>query len=132
MWGSWASYTAGYWAQRRRPNVLIMSFKAMKQDLRGSVKRVAQFLDVQSSDEIIERVCERASFDYMKRIDEKFRVWRMVPWGPQSTMIRKGEQGGSSELLSREQQRYMDAYFRAELARLGSDFPYEEFCDVAV
>jgi len=32
-------------------------------------------------------------------------------------------------LLSREQQREMDAYFMSELKRLGSDFPYEEFCD---
>jgi hypothetical protein len=53
----------------------------------------------------------------------------MIPWHPEGTMMRKGEQGGSSELLSRERQRELDAYFRAELARLGSDFPYEEFCD---
>jgi hypothetical protein len=53
----------------------------------------------------------------------------MIPWHPEGAMMRKGEQGGSSELLSRERQREMDAYFRAELARLGSDFPYEEFCD---
>ena len=45
-------------------------------------------------------------------------------------MMRKGAQGGSSELLSPERQREMDAYFMAELKRLGSDFPYEEFCDV--
>ncbi len=55
----------------------------------------------------------------------------MTPWGPDSTMIRKGVVGGSSELLSPVQQRQVDDYFRAELKRLGSDFPYEEFCDVA-
>jgi hypothetical protein len=46
-------------------------------------------------------------------------------------MMRKGTQGGSSELLSREQQQEMDRYFMAELKRLGSDFPYEEFADLA-
>jgi len=31
----------------------------------------------------------------------------------------------------RSQQREMDEYFTAELHRFGSDFPYEEFCDVS-
>jgi hypothetical protein len=44
-------------------------------------------------------------------------------------MIRKGSQGGSSELLSRERQREIDEHFRAELRELGSDLPYDDFCD---
>jgi hypothetical protein len=47
------------------------------------------------------------------------------------TMIRKGAQGGSSELISVDQQREIDRHFRAELESLKSDFPYEEFCDLA-
>jgi hypothetical protein len=131
LWGSWASNTASYWAQRYKPNVLIVSFKAMKRDLRGTVRRVAEFLDMRVSDEVIDSVCERSSFEYMKQVDEKFRVWKMVPWGRETTMVRRGAQGGSSELLTPEQQRQVDEFFMAELKRLGSDFPYEEFCDVA-
>ncbi len=129
--GSWAVNTAGYWAERHRPNVLICSFKAMRHDLAGTVRKVAEFLNIQASDEVIARVCEQSSFEYMKRIDDKFRVWKMIPWGSVGPMIRKGTQGGSSELLSPAQQRQVDEYFKAELKRLGSDFPYDEFCDVA-
>jgi hypothetical protein len=131
MWGSWAVNTAGYWAQRHRPNVLVVSFKSMKRDLPGTVRTVAEFLEMRVSDLVIERVAEKSSFEYMKRIDEKFRVWKMIPWGREMTMIRRGLQGGSSELPSPEQQRQVDEYFMAELKRLGSDFPYEEFCDLA-
>ena len=67
----------------------------------------------------------------MKRIDEKFRVWNMIPWKPEMPMIRQGKQGGSSELLTRDQQRQIDAYCMGGLKRLGSDFPYEQFCDIA-
>ena len=129
--GSWAVNTAGYWAQRHRPNVLIVSFKTMKRDLRRTVREVAAFLDIRVSDEVIDRVSEKSSFEYMKRIDEKFRVWKMVPWGQTAAMMRRGMQAGSSELLSSDQQRQVDEYFMAELKRLGSDFPYEEFCDLA-
>jgi hypothetical protein len=127
--GSWAANTAGYWAQRGRPNVLIVSFKSMKRDLKGTVRNVAQFLGIQAPETMIDLVREKSTFEYMKAIDHKFRIGKVIPWKPEGAMIRKGTLGGSSELLSRERQREMDAYFRAELKRLGSDFPYEEFCD---
>jgi hypothetical protein len=127
--GSWAVNTAGYWAQRHRPNVMIVSFKSMKRDLKGTVRKVAQFLEIDAPESLIDAVCEKSSFEYMKGIDHKFRIGKMIPWRPEGHMMRKGKQGGSSELLSLERQREMDAYFMAELTRLGSDFPYEEFCD---
>src|SRR5579863_4723641 len=51
--GSWAGNAAGYWAQRCKPNVLVVSFAAMKRDLEGMVRRVAEFLDIRVSEEII-------------------------------------------------------------------------------
>jgi hypothetical protein len=129
--GSWTANTAGYWAQRHRPNVLIVSFKSMKRDLKGAVRKVAQFLDIEAPEALIDLVAEKSSFEYMKGIDHKFRMGKIIPWLPEGAMIRKGAQGGSSELLSRDRQKEMDAHFMAELKRLGSDFPYEEFCDIA-
>jgi hypothetical protein len=40
-------------------------------------------------------------------------------------MIRRGERGKSNELLSAADQARIDDYWRAELARLRSDFPYD-------
>jgi hypothetical protein len=131
FWGSWIVNAVGYWAERRRPNVIVMSFKSMKRDLRGTVRKLADFLDVRVPGEVIDAVCEKSSFEHMKQIDEKFRMWNMIPWVNPGPMIRKGKQGGSSELLTAEQQRRIDQYFIGELKRLGSDFPYEEFCDVS-
>jgi Sulfotransferase domain len=131
MGGSWAANAAGYWAQRHRPNVRVFSFKSMKRDLRGAVCQVADFLGVRTTEAMIQAVCEKSSFAYMKRNDDKFRMWSLIPWQSEVAMVRKGTQGGSSELLSAEQQRQVDAYFMAELKRLGCDLPYEEFCDLA-
>jgi Sulfotransferase domain len=128
--GSWAVNAASCWAERRRPNVLVLSFKSMKRDLEGTVRKVAEFLDIHLSEEAMSEVCSKSSFAYMKRVEGKFEMWDLIPWRKQSPMIRKGVQGGSSELLSVPQQREMDAYFIAELKRLGSDLPYEEFADI--
>ena len=129
--GSWAVNTAGYWAQRNRPNVLIASFKEMKRDLRGTVLKVAKFLNITVPDAVIDEVCRQSSFDYMKAIDKKFAMGKMIAWREPGVMIRAGKQGGSSEMLSLERQRQIDRHFIGELKRLGSDFPYAEFCTLA-
>jgi len=129
--GSWAEHSAGCWAQRHRPNVLLLSFKSMQLDLRGTVLKIAKFLDVNLPEETIAEVCRKSSFAYMNQIDQKFAPESVFPWGHKVTMMRKGVQGGSSELLTLEQQRAVDAHFMAELKRLGSDLLYEEFCELA-
>jgi hypothetical protein len=92
---------------------------------------VADLMDVRVADAIIDRVCNKSSFDYMKQIDDKFRAWELVPWKKTAApMMRKGTQGSSSDLLSLEQQQRLDRHFISELKRLGSDFPYAEFCDL--
>ncbi len=131
MGGSWATNAAGYWAVRDRPNVLILSFKAMKTDLRAAVKQVAGFLGVSASDALIDDVTRLSSFEHMKAIDHKFHMGKLIPWQDAGAMIRKGTQGGSSELLTPERQRAIDEHCMAELRALGSDFPYGDFCDVA-
>ena len=130
LWSNWATNAAGYWAQRHRSNVKIVSFKAMKRDLPGTVRMLADFLGVRATEQELQAVSEKSSFQYMKQIDEKFRMWQLIPWVPVGPMIRKGAHGGSSELISPEQQRRIDEFCMAELKRLGCDLPYEEFCDV--
>lgn len=129
--GSWAQNTAAYWAERHRPNVMIASFKSMKRNLRETVLSVAHFLDIRIGEDVIDEVCRLSTFEYMKRADSKFRIGRIIPWRSEGTMIRRGLQGGSQELLPPERQRQVDAFFIAELKRLGSDFPYMDFCDLA-
>jgi hypothetical protein len=127
--GSWAYNTAAYWRERHRRNVMIVSFKLMKRDLCQTVCDVARFLDILADKDIIAEVCRQSTFEYMKQADSKFRVGKVIPWR-QGTMIRRGLDGGSLELLTRERQRQMDLYFIGELKRLGSDFPYADFCDL--
>ncbi len=129
--GSWPANTAGYWAQRHRPNVLVVSYKSMKEDLEGTVRRVARFLDIHVSDDVIREVCEKSVFEYMKSIDHKFAPFPPLPWSKPCAMVRKGGRSASGELLTPERQRELDAHCIAELRRLGSDLPYEEFCDTA-
>jgi hypothetical protein len=61
----------------------------------------------------------------MKEIGHKFDA-PGAPWASaKGAMMRRGERGASGEMLSAEQQQRIDDYWRAELARIGCDFPYD-------
>ena len=70
-------------------------------------------------------VVAQSTFASMKAAVAKFEPGRMVPWAKEGAMVRRGSSGGSSELLTPEQQQRIDDHCRAELERLGCDFPYD-------
>jgi hypothetical protein len=123
----WAEFLNGYWRLRERENVLFLTYDEMKKDLRGTVVRIANLLNVALSEEELDAVVKHSSFDYMKTIEQKFETGMVVPWAkPHGAMIRRGERKSAGELLTPELQRKIDDHCRSELRRLGCDFPYDE------
>ncbi len=123
----WEEHLHGYWKERQLPNLLILTFEEMNRDLPAAVRNIAAFMGVELTEEEFNTVCEKSSFAYMKAANEKFAPPAISPWSsPNRQMIRRGASGGSSELITPEQQRFIDAKCRAGLQRLGSDFPFDE------
>ncbi len=123
---NWSEHLHGYWKDRHLPNLLILTFEEMKQDLAAAVQRIAEFMDVELTPDEFAAVCEQSSFAYMKGMDEKFKPPALSPWSsPNRQMIRHGVSGGSAELLSPAQQGFIDTTCKAELTRLGSNFAYD-------
>lgn len=99
----------------------------MNADLPNAVRTIAAFMGVELTEEELTAVCEKSSFAYMKGVNKKFVPPAISPWSsPDRLMIRRGASGGASELLSPEQQRFIDTQCKAGLKRLGSDFPFDE------
>jgi hypothetical protein len=123
--GSWARHLASGWRLRDRGNVLFLTYDGMRADLAGAVDEIATFMGVQLTSEERAAVIERSSFAYMKKIERKFEA-PGAPWAnAEGSMMRRGESGASGELITREQQRRIDDHWRAELERIGCDFPYD-------
>ena len=124
---AWPVFLESYWSVRDRANVLFMTYEEMKRDLAGTVRRIARFLGVTLSEDEVEAVVRRSSFDHMKQIEHKFETGMLVPWStPHGAMIRRGQNKGSDELLTPALQQKIDEHCRVELKRLGCDFPYDE------
>lgn len=125
--GSWAEHLSGCWDLRHRDNVLFLTYEEMLADVPGAVDRIAALMGVELMADERAAVIERAAFDYMKGIGRKFDpIGLNPPWAANrgGTMVRRGRSGGSDELLSLADRKRIDAYWQAELRRLGCDFPY--------
>jgi hypothetical protein len=126
MCGPWAEHLDSWWRLRDRNNVLFLTYEQMKQDRPGTVRRMAAFMGVQLTEAEVQEVARQTSFEHMRRMGDRFDINpRARPGRTGSTMIRRGEAGGSGELLSPQEQARIDAWCRSELARLGCDFNYE-------
>ena len=124
---SWSAHVDGVWKHRHLPNVLVLTYEDMTKNLPVTARTIAAFLGVALTPGEFARVCEKSSFASMQEANHKFMPPALSPWAATTRwMMRRGVSGGSSELLSAGQQRVIDDHCRADLRRLGSDFPYDE------
>lgn len=56
-----------FWEERRRPNVLLVHYNDLKADLSGEMKRIADFIGIETPDALWPQLVEAATFDSMKR-----------------------------------------------------------------
>jgi hypothetical protein len=102
--GCWADFLNGYWQWRNRPNVVFLTYEAMKDDLAGAVRQIADLMGVDLSADEFERVCYLSAYAHMKSIGHKFYPGRVSPLSlPKGQMIRSGNKGKSDELLTAKQ-----------------------------
>lgn len=125
--GVWSEHLNSYWQVRERANVLFLTYEEMKQDLPGTVSRIAAFLRTDLTPAEHAEIVRKSGFAWMKQHEHQFDTGMIMPWSkPVGRIVRRGAAGGSDELLTPAQQNRIDEHWRAELARLGCDFPYDQ------
>jgi aryl sulfotransferase len=56
----------GYWAERHRPNFLLVHYADLKADLDGEMRRIAEFLGIPVDERVWPRQVRSASFEVMR------------------------------------------------------------------
>ena len=113
-----------------QPNLheLFLTYDDLQDDPAGTIRRMADLMGVSLTEAQAQRVQYLSSFEHMKAIDHKFYAGEVSPFaGPGGSMIRSGKKGNSAEMLAPAQPAHIDAWCKAGLAELGSDFPYERY-----
>ena len=62
-------YNKEWWPYREDPNVLLLHYTDERKDLKGTVKKVSKFLEVDLTEDQLDTVTQRCSFEHMKKVD---------------------------------------------------------------
>jgi len=99
--GGYEKHFVSWWEHRDDDNVLYLVFEHMKQDLEGTIEKIAAFLGIQLDDELRAITLEHASLPFMQRHKDRFDDAMMrakteetiVPAGSDSSKVRAGHVG---------------------------------------
>lgn len=60
-------YEMTYWRERARPNLLLVHYNDLKADLAGEMRRISDFLEIETPPDKLAEFAEAARFESMKR-----------------------------------------------------------------
>jgi hypothetical protein len=127
--GNYWTHLKSWWARREDPDVLFMAYEHMKNDLEGTIRRVAGFMGVELDDELLAITREHSSLGFMQlhkdRFDDKLMRERSIeivglPANSDSSKVRSGQVGESRQQLSAEVEGQLEALWQQHItAELG-------------
>eukprot|EP00544_Gedaniella_sp_CCMP2646_P007141 CAMPEP_0202485772 /NCGR_PEP_ID=MMETSP1361-20130828/4517_1 /ASSEMBLY_ACC=CAM_ASM_000849 /TAXON_ID=210615 /ORGANISM="Staurosira complex sp., Strain CCMP2646" /LENGTH=357 /DNA_ID=CAMNT_0049114743 /DNA_START=429 /DNA_END=1502 /DNA_ORIENTATION=- len=121
-------HARGWWNVRSEPNVLLVHFADLKTHPRATIERIASFLDISVSDELMNVTLHKSAFDYMKnRVTtehpEVYGCRNGRPGEPSFVSIvdhiNKGDSDGADEFFTPE----MEQKFRIAIEKYLGEYP---------
>ncbi|MDH5233264.1 MAG: sulfotransferase domain-containing protein, partial [Gammaproteobacteria bacterium] len=121
IWSFWENI-ATWWEYRHLPNLLMLHFGALKEDMPSEIRRIAQFLDITIDENKWDLILEYCSFEYMKAHAGQVAPLGGSLWeGGAKTFINKGNNGRWRDTLSDADSARYDAL---ALEKLGPECAY--------
>ncbi|TTD32927.1 Sulfotransferase 6B1 [Bagarius yarrelli] len=122
-WGSYFDHALSWDKRMDDPNVLVITYEELKENLLEGIKKVIDFFNFTLTDEQIKLIAEGSTFSAMlassKATHGNFR----------NIVFRKGEIGDWRNHFSEAQSKQMDEEFQKKLAgtKLGAKLKYEQY-----
>jgi aryl sulfotransferase len=114
---SFFDFVAGYWAERRRPNLLLVHYADLCANLEGEMRRIAEFLEIEIEEALWVSLVEAARFESMKAAGEALmpRVNAMLAGGA-ARFFQRGGTGRWRGVLSEADLALYDAKVREKFS----------------
>lgn len=122
--GDYWTHLASWWEKRNDPDVLFLAYEHMKQDLAGTIRKVAAFMGIALDDELLAITLEHASLAFMQRHQDRFDDKLMrdrsvevagLPADSESSKVRTGQVGDAWRQMSPEVVAELDALWRERI-----------------
>ncbi|MCX2980492.1 sulfotransferase domain-containing protein [Halieaceae bacterium IMCC14734] len=127
--GDYWTHLRSWWIRREDSDVLFMAYEHMKDDLEGTIRKVADFIGVELDAELLAITMEHSSLPFMQRHKDRFDDKLMrelsvkasgLPANSDSSKVRSGNVGEARQQLSPEVVAELDALWQLHItAELG-------------
>jgi len=102
FWPFWENIKS-WWDIRNLPNVHLIHFAKLKEDMPGEIRKIAAFLDIKIDESKWNDILEHCSFNYMKKNSVKSVPLGGAFWdGGADAFINKGTNGRWKDMLTKE------------------------------
>ena len=105
------------------PRILFLSYEELKKDHKGSVKKIADFLDYKRTEEELDQIVQNTTFEAMKArpVHLYAEYMRIGEEKTDEKFFRKGQIGSWKGEISKEQSEYFDEMIKTKFTPLGID-----------
>ncbi|XP_034041365.1 sulfotransferase 6B1 [Thalassophryne amazonica] len=123
-WGSYFEHVLAWEKKLNDPNVMLVTYEELKQDLRSSVRQISEFFSFSLTDDQVQQISDEGTFAAMK--DSAAASHGVM----KNVFFRKGEIGDWKNHFTAEQSQKMDEAFNKHLSgtRLGTKLNYDRYC----
>lgn len=120
---SWFSHVKNWVENKKKFNICYIHYEDLTKNMRQTVEKIAAFLNVPLTEEKLQRVLERCSFEFMKRNEGKFGKLKAFRNLVDDKFIRKGESDKGQFEFSELQKNKFNRLYKKHLHRhkLGYD-----------
>jgi aryl sulfotransferase len=111
------NFEIGYWAERRRSNVLLVHYADLSRDLSVEMLRIADFLEIKIDESLWSRIVHAANFETMKAAgDNLMPQTKMMLVEGSRRFFNKGVNGRWRDVLTDDDLALYDARVRETLS----------------
>lgn len=117
-YGSWHDHVKGWWEKRHGQNILYLFYEDLKENPKREIRKMLHFLDIDMSEDIIEKIVYHTSFEEMKNND--MVNYKTLPNEildqTTTTFMRKGLAGDWKNYFTVAQNEKFDEHYRRHMS----------------
>ena len=125
VYGDWFDHISGYLNNQNKFNLLVVKYEDLKNDLKGTIRRIAEFLEEDLSENQFHSIAEHVDFKSMQHNKSVNKSGSPTVDQTISPYMRKGVIGDWKNYFTEEQVKYIDTFYKEKTDALGIYFNFE-------